>query len=72
MGWVKLNTDGVSKANAYAGCGGLIRGVDNEWLGASKKDELNSKEVVTSIQSKEGGSVLGRRFGPTYWTIVGA
>jgi hypothetical protein len=35
--WVRLNTDGSSKDNAKAGCGGLIRGSDGEWLGGFSK-----------------------------------
>jgi hypothetical protein len=34
---VRLNTDGSSKDNAKAGCGGLIRGSDGEWLGGFSK-----------------------------------
>jgi ribonuclease HI len=38
INWVKLNTDGSSKNNmTAAGCGGLIRGNDGEWLGGFSK-----------------------------------
>jgi len=32
-GWVRLNTDGSCKEGAVAGCGGVLRGSDGEWLG---------------------------------------
>lgn len=32
-GWVRLNTDGSCKEGAAAGCGGVLRGSDGEWLG---------------------------------------
>ncbi|MCI08269.1 putative non-LTR retroelement reverse transcriptase [Trifolium medium] len=36
-GWVKLNSDGSCKDNGIAGCGGIIRGSDGEWLGGFAK-----------------------------------
>jgi len=36
-GWVKLNFDGSCKDNGIAGCGGIIRGSDGEWLGGFAK-----------------------------------
>ena len=36
-GWVKLNTDGSCRENGRAGCGGIIRGSDGEWLGGFSK-----------------------------------
>jgi hypothetical protein len=35
--WVKLNSDGSCKDNGIAGCGGIIRGSDGEWLGGFTK-----------------------------------
>jgi ribonuclease HI len=35
--YVKVNTDGASKGNEIAGCGGLIRGSQGEWLGGYAK-----------------------------------
>jgi hypothetical protein len=37
VGWVRISTDGAQKENGYAGCGGLIRGSDKEWLGGFLK-----------------------------------
>ena len=31
--WAKLNTDGKCKGGNIAGCGGIIRGSDGEWIG---------------------------------------
>jgi len=36
-GWVKLNTDGACSNNGVAGCGGIIKGCDGEWLGGFAK-----------------------------------
>ncbi|GAU10041.1 hypothetical protein TSUD_416290, partial [Trifolium subterraneum] len=35
--FVRLNTDGASKDNNKAGCGGIIRGSQGEWLGGFAK-----------------------------------
>ncbi|MCI09825.1 putative non-LTR retroelement reverse transcriptase, partial [Trifolium medium] len=35
--YVKLNTDGACKDNNIAGCGGIIRGNQGEWLGGFSK-----------------------------------
>jgi ribonuclease HI len=35
--FVKLNTDGAYKADQAAGCGGVIRGSQGEWLGGFAK-----------------------------------
>jgi hypothetical protein len=33
VGWVvQLNTDGASKEGTMAGCGGVIRGENGEWV----------------------------------------
>ncbi|PNY12420.1 ribonuclease H [Trifolium pratense] len=37
MNFVKLNTDGAYKENRAAGCGGVIRGCEGEWLGGYAK-----------------------------------
>jgi ribonuclease HI len=36
-GWVKINTDGARRRDGRAGCGGLIRGENKEWLGGFSK-----------------------------------
>ncbi|GAU13589.1 hypothetical protein TSUD_346930 [Trifolium subterraneum] len=33
VGWVRLNMDGYCRDGGYIGCGGIIRGSDEEWLG---------------------------------------
>jgi ribonuclease HI len=35
--FVRLNTDGAYKVNQAAGCGGVIRGCDGEWIGGFAK-----------------------------------
>lgn len=37
IGWVKINTDGGCKDGSIAGCGGLIRGSEGEWLAGFSK-----------------------------------
>jgi len=32
MGWIWLNTDGASKQGMVAGCGGVFRGKNKEWI----------------------------------------
>ncbi|PNY16366.1 mitochondrial import receptor subunit TOM20-like protein [Trifolium pratense] len=66
-GWVKLNTDGASKDSCLAGCGGLIRGVDGEWLGGFSEGfkvvevHIDSEAVIKSISNKETASASGWR-----------
>jgi hypothetical protein len=36
-GWVRLNMDGSCKEGNRAGCGGLVRGSEGEWLGGLSK-----------------------------------
>ncbi|PNY12120.1 3-ketoacyl-CoA synthase, partial [Trifolium pratense] len=31
-GWVRINTDGASKGDEVAGCGGMIKGEDGSWI----------------------------------------
>jgi L1 cell adhesion molecule like protein len=31
--WIMLNTDGASRGNSVAGCGGLLRNSNGQWLG---------------------------------------
>jgi hypothetical protein len=34
VGWMgKLNTNGSCRADGHIGCGGIIRGIDGDWLG---------------------------------------
>jgi ribonuclease HI len=47
--WVRLNTDGSSKDNAKAGCGGLIRGSDGKWLGGFSKFIGNCSAYVAEL-----------------------
>jgi hypothetical protein len=32
-GWVVLNTDGASRRDVAAGCGGLLRNSNGQWIG---------------------------------------
>jgi ribonuclease HI len=32
LGWIRLNTDGASKGEDIAGCGGVLRGNNGEWI----------------------------------------
>jgi ribonuclease HI len=48
-GWVKLNTDGSSRKHGRAGCGGLIRGVDKEWLGGFVKNIGSCAALVAEL-----------------------
>ena len=37
IGWIRLNTDDVSKGGFIASCGGVLRGENGEWICGSSK-----------------------------------
>jgi hypothetical protein len=47
--WVRLNNDGSSKDSVKAGCGGLIRGSDSEWLYGFSKFISNCSAYVVEL-----------------------
>jgi len=49
--WVKLNTNGYGASKekcGIVGCGGLICGVDGEWLGCFSKGNESGEEHIYS------------------------
>ncbi|PNX81190.1 histone H2A [Trifolium pratense] len=47
VGWIRLNTDGAAKVGAIAGCGGVLRGNNVEWIfGFSKNIGICSAYVA--------------------------
>ena len=55
-GWAKLNTDGsYTAANGLAGCGGLIRGSDGQWITRFAKSINVSSSIATKLwELREG------------------
>ncbi|GAU22007.1 hypothetical protein TSUD_111460 [Trifolium subterraneum] len=49
VGRVKLKTDGARKVGGCAGCGGLIRGSDGQWLGGFAKHVRNC--IVSMLEN---------------------
>jgi ribonuclease HI len=61
--WVKLNTDGASKEEGQAGCGGIIRGSDKEWLGGFPKNLGRCSAFVAELWGVFEGLSYVRRLG---------
>ncbi|MCI04580.1 putative ribonuclease H protein [Trifolium medium] len=67
-GWIRLNTDGSCKEGNRAGCGGLVRGSEGEWLGSFAKFVGSSSACVA-----EGWVGLGRfALCPTHLSLLDA
>ncbi|MCI05447.1 ribonuclease H protein [Trifolium medium] len=62
-GWVKINTGGARKEDGYAGCSGLIRGCDKEWLGGFSKQLVQCLAYVAELWGIFEGLKLARRLG---------
>jgi ribonuclease HI len=63
VGWVKLNSDGACKHDGSAGCGGIIRGSDGEWLGGFAKKLGICSAYVAELWGVYEGLRLARRLG---------
>ena len=61
--FVKLNTDGARKQNNKAGCGGVIRGGQGEWLGGFAKGVGDCSAFVAELWGMFEGLVYARRLG---------
>jgi hypothetical protein len=49
-GMVKLNTDGASKEGKIAGCGGIFRGSDRQWLRGFAKSIGNCNAFIAKLR----------------------
>jgi ribonuclease HI len=61
--FVRLNTDGAYKHNQSAGCGGVIRGCEGEWLGGFAKGVGLCCAFVAELWGVLEGLKLVRRLG---------
>ncbi|CAJ2675557.1 unnamed protein product [Trifolium pratense] len=61
--FVKLNTDGARKNNGRAGCGGVIRGSQGEWLGGFAKGVGSCSAFVAELLGVYEGLSYARRMG---------
>jgi ribonuclease HI len=61
--FVRLNTDGASKNNNQAGCGGIIRGNQGEWLGGFAKGVGDCSAFVAELWGVFEGLSLAKRMG---------
>lgn len=50
MGWVKLNTNGVRYKYDNTSCGGIIIGIDGQWLLGFSKYVGISSVYITELQ----------------------
>lgn len=58
-GWVKLNTDGsFTASNGLAGCGGLIRGSDGQWITGFAKSINVSSSIVAELWALREGLLI--------------
>jgi ribonuclease HI len=58
VGWIKLNTDGACKEVYAAGCGGILRNNNGEWLGGFAK-QLG---ICSAFMAELWGVLEGLRF----------
>ncbi|GAU47307.1 hypothetical protein TSUD_283760 [Trifolium subterraneum] len=63
--FVKLNTDGASKDLSRAGCGGIIRGSQGEWLGGFAKGLGSCSAVIAELWGVAEGLSYAKRLGFT-------
>jgi ribonuclease HI len=61
--FVKLNTDGARKQNNKAGCGGVIRGGQGEWLGGFAKGVGDCSAFVAELWGVFEGLQYARHLG---------
>jgi ribonuclease HI len=61
--YVKLNTDGACKEGRTAGCGGVIRGNQGEWLGGFAKGVEYCNAFVAELWGVLEGLSLAQRLG---------
>ncbi|MCH94217.1 ribonuclease H protein, partial [Trifolium medium] len=62
-GYVKLNTDGACKNQQIAGCGGIIRGSQGEWIVSFAKYIGKSSAFVAEMWGVVEGLRLAKRMG---------
>ncbi|MCH86415.1 putative non-LTR retroelement reverse transcriptase [Trifolium medium] len=63
--YVKLNTDGPSKENSIAGCGGIIKGNQGEWLRGFAKGVGVCSAFVAELWGVHEGLLYAWRLGFT-------
>jgi hypothetical protein len=61
--FVKLNTDGAYKVSQVAGCGGVIRGCQGEWLGGFAKCVGLCSAFIAELWGVVEGLRLSHRLG---------
>jgi len=65
IGWVKINTDGACKDGSIAGCGGLIRGSEGEWLAGFSKFLGKCNAFIAELWGVLEGLRCAKRMGFT-------
>jgi ribonuclease HI len=60
---VRLNTDGACKENNIAGCGGIIRGNQGEWIGGFAKGIGDCSPFIAELWGVFEGLSLAWRLG---------
>ncbi|MCH79931.1 ribonuclease H protein, partial [Trifolium medium] len=63
--FAKINTDGACKGRERAGCGGVIRGNQGEWLGGFVKGVGSCSAFVAELWGVLEGLCLASRMGFT-------
>ncbi|MCH98804.1 ribonuclease H protein, partial [Trifolium medium] len=61
--FVRPNTDGARKDNNKAGCGGIIRGNQGEWLGGFAKGVGECSAFIAELWGVFEGLSLAKRMG---------
>ncbi|GAU37398.1 hypothetical protein TSUD_361030 [Trifolium subterraneum] len=60
-GWVKVNTDGASKGEGLAGCGGIIRDHRGSWCGGFAKFVGTGSAIIAELWGVLEGLKLAER-----------
>ncbi|PNX81608.1 ribonuclease H [Trifolium pratense] len=59
-GWLSLNTDGASRGHTSAGCGGLLRNSEGQWLGGFSRNLGRCNAYIAELWGVHDGLCLAR------------
>jgi ribonuclease HI len=69
-GWLCLNTDGASRGEIVAGCGGLLRNSSGQWIGGFSKNLGRCNAYLAELWGVYEGLCLARNLGATKLKVL--